>query len=80
MGINISQSSFRIMAGAWLLAATVLVKCYSGTLTSTLTLTNFKRTVNSMEDLAASSDLTMTASANTVMTNTILVNYCMLHK
>jgi hypothetical protein len=43
-------------------------------------LTKYKPTVNSMEDLAASRDLTMTASANTVMTNTILVNYCMLHK
>jgi hypothetical protein len=30
--------------------------------------------VNSLEDLAASQDLTMTASANSVMANTVLVN------
>jgi ionotropic glutamate receptor len=62
------------MAGMWLLAATVLVNCYSGTLMSSLTLTKFKPIVNSLEDLAASQDLTMTASANSVMANTVLVN------
>ncbi|XP_059350480.1 glutamate receptor ionotropic, delta-2-like [Daphnia carinata] len=70
--INVPQHSFRILAGVWLLAATVLVNCYSGTLMSSLTLTKFKATINSLEDLAASKELTMTASANSVMAETML--------
>ncbi|KAK4002271.1 hypothetical protein OUZ56_004111 [Daphnia magna] len=71
-GMNAPQNSFRILAGVWLLAATVLVNCYSGTLMSSLTLTKFKATINSLEDLAASQELTMTASANSVMAETML--------
>lgn len=60
-----------------LLYIRVLVNCYSGTLMSSLTLTKFKATINSLEDLAASQDLTMTASANSVMAQTMLVSRCL---
>ena len=73
--INIRRSSFRFLVGFWLLAATVLVNSYAGTLVSSLTTTKLKSTVNSLEDLAASRDLTMTVNVNSVIAQTILVDY-----
>jgi hypothetical protein len=61
------------------LAATVLVNSYAGTLVSSLTTTKLKSTVNSLEDLAASRDLTMTVNVNSVIAQTILVGYGLMH-
>ena len=77
--INIQRSSYRLLVGFWLLAATVLVNSYSGTLVSSLTMTKLKPTVNSLEDLAASSDLTMTVNVNSIVAQTIMVGYGLMH-
>jgi hypothetical protein len=77
--INIQRSSYRLLVGFWLLAATVLVNSYSGTLVSSLTMTKLKPTVNSLEDLAASSDLTMTVNVNSIVAQTSMVGYGLMH-
>ena len=73
--INTQRSSYRLLVGFLLLAATVLVNSYSGTLVSSLTMTKLKPTVNSLEDLSASSDLTMTVNVISIVAQTIVVGY-----
>ena len=72
--VYLKNNSIRILAALWLLAATVLVNSYSGTLITSLTVTKLKPTVNSLEDLAASNDLVMTVSSNSVMSQNIFVS------
>lgn len=71
----INRDSFRILAAFCLLTATVLVNSYSGTLTSSLTVTKFKPAIDSLEDLANQEKIILTNNAKTIMTETILVMY-----
>ena len=71
---KLEHNSIRILAALWLLASTVLVFSYSGTVKSSLTITKLNPTVNSLEDLAASTDLVMTVNSNSVMAQTIFVS------
>ncbi|XP_057378523.1 glutamate receptor ionotropic, delta-2-like [Daphnia carinata] len=48
--------SFRVLAGIWVLCATVLVNSYTGIVISSLTTPKTKPSIDSFEDLAASSD------------------------
>lgn len=74
MHICINRDSFRIMAAFCLMVSTVLVNSYSGTLTSSLTVTKFKPAINSLEDLANQEKIVLTNNAQSVMTETILVS------
>ena len=54
---KISDASFRILVGAWLLVAMVLVNSYSSTVISHLTVTRNKPAINTFEDLADSKEV-----------------------
>ena len=65
--MNMNRHSFRILAGLFLLSATVLVNSYSGTLISSLTVPKFKPAIDSLEDLANSEDVILTLNSNSVL-------------
>nr|CAH0099265.1 unnamed protein product [Daphnia galeata] len=52
-----SRFNFKIIIGSWLLAAVVLVNCYSGTVVSYLTAPRMIPSINNFEDLTASEDV-----------------------
>lgn len=65
--------SFRILVGAWLLVALVLVNSYSSTVVSYLTLPRTKPTINSFEDLAADESVGIILHTDTLVGQRILV-------
>jgi ionotropic glutamate receptor len=72
-GIAIARLSFRILVGAWLLIAMVLVNSYSGTVISYLTVPKMKQPINNLEDLASSEDVGLILLADTVIEQQIRV-------
>lgn len=72
-GIAIARLSFRILVGAWLLIAMVLVNSYSGTVISYLTVPKMKPPINNLEDLASSEDVGLILLADTVIEQQIRV-------
>lgn len=62
-----SRLSFWILMGAWLLAAMVLVNCYSGTVVSYLTVPIMMSSINTLDDLAASEDVGILMVDNNIM-------------
>jgi len=52
-----SRTSFRVLTGIWVLCAMVLVNSYTGIVTSSLTTTRMKPSINTLEDLAASKEI-----------------------
>ena len=73
-----AQHSFRILAGCWFLAALVLVNSYAGILASSLTLPKMKPAINSLEDLAASEDISLVLREDLVISQQILVRLSFL--
>ena len=75
--------SFRILVGAWLLVALVLVNSYSSTVVSYLTLPRRKPAINSLEDLAADESVGIILQTDTLVGQRILVImyklYCCLY-
>ncbi|EFX78831.1 hypothetical protein DAPPUDRAFT_104959 [Daphnia pulex] len=67
-----SRLSFRILMGAWLLAAMVLVNSYSGTVVSYLTAPKIIPSINTLKDLAASQDVGVIVLDNTVFAQDIM--------
>ena len=65
--------SFRILIGGWLLAATVLVNCYSCTIISYLTVPKMKPSINTLEDLAVDQDIDVIVWQEIVIGQLILV-------
>lgn len=65
--------SFRILVGAWLLVAFVLVNSYSSTVVSYLTLPRRKPAINSLEDLAADESVGIILQTDTLVGQRILV-------
>ena len=74
-GGNVSavRLSFRILVGAWLLVATVLVNSYSGTVVAYLTVPKMKPSINTFEDLAASEDVQLLIKEDVIIGQQILV-------
>jgi hypothetical protein len=68
-----SRFNFQIIIGAWLLAAMVLVNCYSGTVVSYLTAPRMIPSINNLEDLAASEDVGVLVLDNNVIGQQIMV-------
>ena len=68
-----SRFSFQIIIGSWLLAAMVLVNCYSGTVVSYLTAPRMIPSINNFEDLAASEDVGVLVLDNTFIGQQIMV-------
>nr|CAH0102497.1 unnamed protein product [Daphnia galeata] len=64
--------SFRILVGAWLLVATVLVNSYSGTVVAYLTVPKMKPSINTFEDLAASEDVQLLIKEDVIIGQQIL--------
>ncbi|XP_046454942.1 glutamate receptor 3-like [Daphnia pulex] len=60
-----SRTSFRVLAGAWVLCAMVLVNSYTGIVTSSLTTPKMKPPINTMEDLAASQEVNIVLRSDT---------------
>nr|CAH0101214.1 unnamed protein product [Daphnia galeata] len=52
-----SRTSFRVLTGVWVLAAMVLVNSYTGIVTSSLTTPKMKPSIDSLEELAARSNI-----------------------
>ncbi|KAK4012732.1 hypothetical protein OUZ56_024968 [Daphnia magna] len=67
-----SYFSFRVLAGIWVLCATVLVNSYTGIVISSLTTPKTKPSVDSFEDLAASSDTEIVLRHDTFIGEQIL--------
>ena len=67
------RESFRILIGFWLLAALVLVNSYSGTLVSSLTAPTMKPSINSLEDLTTSTDVSLVLRGDQVLGQQIMV-------
>ncbi|KAI9553418.1 hypothetical protein GHT06_021322 [Daphnia sinensis] len=67
-----SYYSFRVLAGIWVLCATVLVNSYTGIVISSLTTPKTKPSIDSFEDLAASSDTQMVLRHDTFIGEMIL--------
>ena len=65
--------SFRILVGAWLWVALVLVNCYSCTITSYLTVPKMKPSINTLEDLAVDQDIDVIVWQEIVIGQLILV-------
>ncbi|XP_046454961.1 glutamate [NMDA] receptor subunit 1-like isoform X1 [Daphnia pulex] len=67
-----NRFSFRVLTGVWVLCAMVLVNCYTGIVTSSLTTPKMKPTINSFEDLAASEEVGIVLRSDTTIGNQIL--------
>lgn len=67
-------SSFRVLAGFWLLGAMVIVNSYSGIVISSLTVPTMKPGIDSFEDLAASKDVGVVLRYDVSIGEQILVN------
>ena len=72
--VAIGRLSFRVLVGAWLLIATVLVNSYSGTIISYLTVPKMKPAINTFEDLIASEEVELILLADTVIEQQIRVS------
>jgi hypothetical protein len=68
-----SRNSFRVLAGVWVLCATVLVNSYTGIVTSSLTTPKMNPSIESFEDLAASSEIGVVLRHDTSIGEQILV-------
>lgn len=68
-----SRLSMRFAAGSWCLIAFVLVYAYNSTLVSYISLSKYESVVNTWEDLAASTNLRVTAPRGSISANIILV-------
>lgn len=71
--IHVNHLSFRILIGAWVLVATVLVNSYSSTVISYLTVPKMKSAINTFEDLVASKDIKLILLADSITKKQILV-------
>jgi phage shock protein PspC (stress-responsive transcriptional regulator) len=71
---NHKKLSLRILMAIWLLMTLILVNSYTGNLISYLTVSKLNPIVNSYEDMADSSDSTLTVSYSSILTGRILVN------
>ncbi|EFX85981.1 hypothetical protein DAPPUDRAFT_98390 [Daphnia pulex] len=60
-----SHTSFRVLAGAWVLCAMVLVNSYTGIVTSSLTTPKLKPPMNTLEELAASNEVKIVIRSDT---------------
>ncbi|XP_046453943.1 ionotropic receptor 93a-like [Daphnia pulex] len=60
-----SRHSFRILAGFWVLCAMVLVNSYTGIVTSSLTTPKLKPSIESLEELAASTEIGIVVRSDT---------------
>lgn len=67
--------AFRFLVGIWVLVAMVLVNCYSGSVTSYLTVPRMIPPINSFEDLAASKDVGVVLLSDTIIGQQILESY-----
>lgn len=66
--------SFRILAGCWLLATSVLVYGYSSTVVAALTVPKMKPAVNTFEDLVESQDVSLLIRGDLVVGQQIMVS------
>ena len=71
--VAVVSLSFRILVGAWLLVATVLVNSYSGTVVAYLNVPKMKPSINTFEDLAASEDVQLLIKEDLIIGQQILV-------
>ncbi|XP_046453793.1 ionotropic receptor 93a-like [Daphnia pulex] len=60
-----NRTSFRVLIGVWVLCAMVLVNCYTGIVTSSLTTPKLKPSINTLEDLAASNEVKIVIRSDT---------------
>ena len=67
------RNSVRIAAVFWLLAATVLVNSYAGILTSSLTFTKQSEAIDSLEDLADATNVSLTIPTGMVIYHEMMV-------
>ncbi|EFX80578.1 hypothetical protein DAPPUDRAFT_318460 [Daphnia pulex] len=70
--IHVNRLPFRILIGAWVLVATVLVNSYSSTVISYLTVPKMKSPINTFEDLVASKDIKLILLADSITKKQIL--------
>jgi hypothetical protein len=63
-----------LLVGIWCLVTVVLANGYAGTLFSFLSVSKLQQPINSIEELAASSDITLLTQSETELTNRFLVN------
>ncbi|XP_046454702.1 glutamate receptor ionotropic, kainate glr-3-like isoform X2 [Daphnia pulex] len=63
----VSRFSFRVLAGAWVLCAMVLVNSYTGIVTSALTTPKMKQPINTLEELAASKEVKIVLRSDTAI-------------
>jgi high-affinity Fe2+/Pb2+ permease len=68
-----SRTSFRLLTGVWVLCAMVLVNSYTGIVTSSLTTPKMNPSIESFEDLAASSEIGVVLRHDTSIGEQILV-------
>ena len=57
--LPLARHSFRVLVGCWLLVAVVLVNSYSCIVVSSLTVPTVHPAINSLENLAASNDVSL---------------------
>lgn len=69
----VSRFSFRVLAGAWVLCAMVLVNSYTGIVTSALTTPRMKQPINTLEELAVSNEVKIVLRSDTAIGVQILV-------
>ena len=66
--------SFRILAGFWVLVGMVLVNSYSGIVISSLTVPKMKKSIESLEDWAASDEVGVVLRLDVIPGEQILVS------
>ena len=71
--LTTKRSSLRFVAGIWCLATIVLASAYTGVMTSSMAVRKLKPIIKSMEELAASNEVTVTVDSNSVLANDMLV-------
>ena len=67
------RNSFRILAGFWVLVGMVLVNSYSGIVISSLTVPKMKKSIESLEDWAASDEVGVVLRSDVTTGEQILV-------
>lgn len=67
------RSSYKILAGLWLLSMIVLINGYSGVLTSFLTIPKLNPIANTLQDVAESNELRVTIEKNVLLSKFLLV-------
>ena len=71
--LTTTRSSLRFVAGIWCLATIVLASAYTGVMTSSMAVRKLKPIIKSLEELAASNEVTVTVDSNSVLANDMLV-------